>query len=251
VRRQGIQSVETGMRVLNALVKQGGPAPLGVIAQSSELSNSQAHRYLRSLIAAELAQQDPATGRYDVGAGVLRLGLAALSRVEPFRVADPAIWAFSERWGRTTEIAALGPLGPVIVRWNMGRPPIITSFGVGSLHSVLYSASGRVFLAFVPQSEIDHIVQKELQRSKGIKRADLEDIRNEVRRQGFAQIDAMQIHGLRAIAYPIRDLQGRAVLTVTLVDSAVTISEDDTAVCDDLRATCASISAQLGWQGEP
>jgi DNA-binding IclR family transcriptional regulator len=242
--------VEIGMRVLNALVQQGEPVALGVVAQASGLSNSQAHRYLRSLIVAELAQQNSVTGRYDVGAGVLRLGLAALSRVEPFKVADAAISAFSERRSRTVQVAALGPLGPTIVRWNMGRPPVMTSFGVGSVLSVLYSATGRVFLAFVPESEIDHIVQEELRRSKGMKRSDVENIRREVRAQGYARVDGLLVPGLRAIAYPIRDLQGRAVLTATLVDSAVTVSADDATVCNDLRATCAAISAQLGWHNE-
>lgn len=68
-RRQGIQSVGIGLRVLEVLASQNGAAALGAIAQASDLSASQAHRYLASLIAAGMARQDAATGRYELGSG--------------------------------------------------------------------------------------------------------------------------------------------------------------------------------------
>lgn len=77
-RRHGIQSVGIGLRVLDVLAAQDGAQPLGVIAAAADLSSSQAHRYLASLVTAGMARQDPASGRYDLGPAALRLGLGAL-----------------------------------------------------------------------------------------------------------------------------------------------------------------------------
>ena len=247
-RRQGIQSVETGMRVLQGLVSLGEPAALGAVAQAVGMSNSQVHRYLRSLIAAGMAQQDGDTGRYDIGPAALKLGLSALSRVEAFTVADRDIIRYSERWGRTVQVAALGPFGPTIVRWNMGRPPVMTSFGLGSVLSLLYSATGQVFLAFVPAVESEPLVRIELKRSSSMTAKDVERIRCEVHARGFARVEGSVLPGLRAMACPIRDLQGRAILVATLVDSTEIERDNDEGAQADLLRTCAGISEQLGWR---
>src|SRR5687767_10524479 len=88
---QGIQSVETGFAVLDALVEGGGPLTLGEVARGSGLSLSQARRYLISLVRCGLAFQDAATGRYDLGSRSLRIGLVALARVDAIDLATSAL----------------------------------------------------------------------------------------------------------------------------------------------------------------
>jgi len=162
-RRQGIQSVGIGLRVLEVLAAQNGAAALGAIAQASDLSASQAHRYLASLIAAGMARQDTATGRYELGPGALRLGLAALSRMDSFREAAIALTDYVAETGRTVQMGALGPTGPIVVRWIMGTPAISTSLMVGSPLPLLSSATGHVFLAFRPEAATRQMVERETQ----------------------------------------------------------------------------------------
>ncbi len=151
--RRGIQSVNIGFRVLAALAAEAGAAGLGTVAQRSNLSPSQAHRYLASLVASGMAHQDPSSGRYELGPQAIQIGLAALSRTDVFAEADPAIAAFTRETGRTTLIAARGPLGPTVVRWHAARMPVITSVTVGSVLSFLTSATGHVFLSFMNAEE--------------------------------------------------------------------------------------------------
>ena len=122
-RSRGIQSVEIGLRVLTALSRQPGPASLSAIAAASGLSASQTHRYLSSLIAAGMVRQSPATAQYDLDAGAIRIGLAALSRLDVIRLADAAFAAFAAETGRTCLLAVWGDRGPCIVRWFAGDPP--------------------------------------------------------------------------------------------------------------------------------
>jgi DNA-binding IclR family transcriptional regulator len=247
-RRRGIQSVEIGLNVLESLGALGQASTLSAVAQASGMAAPQVHRYLQSLISAGMAIQDPDTGRYDLGPKALKLGLVALARIDAFRLVDTAMIEFTQRTGQTVQIAALGPLGPTIVRWNMGRPAVMTSFNVGSVLPLLYSATGQTFLAFVPHAETIHLVEREL-KAGPMKRADAERLRLEVRARGFGHVEGAMVPGLRATAFPIFDLQGRAVLTATALSPDVLAAPGRDVALEELRGLCRDISAQLGWFG--
>jgi DNA-binding IclR family transcriptional regulator len=245
-RRRGIQSVEIGFAVLEALAALGEASTLGAIAQASGLSGSQTHRYLASLTAAGMTQQDRASGRYDLGPAALKLGLSALARTDAFRVADTAIEAFVRETGRTVQVAALGPQGPTVVRWHMGRPAVMTSFGVGAVLPLLYSATGHVFLSFVPEVETDSLLERELPDS-GMTRDEVDIIKARVRAEGRACVEGTMIPGLRAAAFPIFDFQGRAILSATALMPGAFKSDDSGAVLEKLATACRDVSRKLGW----
>lgn len=243
-RRQGIQSVGIGLRVLDVLASLDGAAALGAIAQASDLSASQAHRYLVSLIAAGMARQDAATGRYELGPGALRLGLAALSRMDVFREAAIAIGDYVRETGRTVQMAALGPSGPIVVRWIMGTPPISTSLTVGAPLPLLSSATGHVFLAFRPENQTRAMVERETQPQ--FQPIDVEALRSRVRRDGYSAVRGDLIPGLRATAVPIFDLQGEAVFTATVLATDLFRPENDDQARDRLIEVCDQITAATG-----
>lgn len=245
-KRHGIQSVGIGLRVLDVLAGQDGPQPLGVIAQAAELSPSQAHRYLASLVQAGVARQDAASGRYDLGPAALRLGLSALSRIDAFRLAEMAVTDFAAETGRTVQMASLGPAGPIVVRWAMGTPPIATSLTVGSTLPLLYSATGHVFLAFRPDNHTRHLVERETSAERGMSPVDVEGLRRRVMRDGYSTVAGSLIPGLRATAVPIFDLQGEVVMTATVLATDAFRPESDDAIRRKLIKVCDEVTAAIG-----
>ncbi|MBS0532194.1 MAG: IclR family transcriptional regulator [Proteobacteria bacterium] len=255
--RRGIQSVTTGFRVLAALAAEPESATLSVIAARAKLSASQAHRYLASLIASGMAHQDAASGRYNLGPQAIQIGLAALARTDVFAEADPAVADFVRKTGRTTLIAALGPLGPTIVRWHAGRVPVSTSLSVGSVLPLLGSATGHVFLSFMSDDEaagaIAHHVAAAVDRRPrdvAAMHKDVAAIRKQVRAAMSASVDELLIPGLRAAAVPILDIQNRAALVVTVMATPAFARRDDMAVTEALKSTCKQLTERVGgaWQ---
>ncbi|MGP1273878.1 MAG: IclR family transcriptional regulator [Caulobacterales bacterium] len=248
-RREGIQSVGTGLRVLRVLAALDGPAGLGVIARAAGLSSPQAHRYLVSLTEAGMARQLPGDGRYDLGPGALELALGALSRVDAFSEADAALARFRDETGRTVQLAALGPNGPVIVRWFMGVPPVVTALAVGSRLPLLRSATGHVFLAYREPQETGWMVEEEL-RTTGVSGGiDVEALRASTRKTGYSSVSETLIPGLRASAVPILDLQGRAALVATLLANSAVSEEDEARDRAALADACRAISRSIGGSG--
>jgi len=242
--RRGIQSVEIGFRVLAALAAEPEAAPLGAIARRTGLSPSQAHRYLASLVASGMAHQHAASGRYELGPQAIQIGLAALARTDVFAEADPAIAAFTRDSGRTTLLAARGPLGPTIVRWYAGRRPVVTSLAVGSVLPLFNSATGHAFLSFMNDDEI--AAARDADAAIAASPAEVDAIRARVRKAMFASVDEMLIPGLRAAAVPILDIQGRAVLVATAMATSAFPRADDAAIVGQLQAVCRALTERLG-----
>lgn len=245
-RSNGVQSVVNGMRVLQALTALQGPATLGAVAQECEMPSPQAHRYLRSLIEAGMARQDAATGRYELGHAALRIGLAALARTDAFVTAERIVGGFAESSGRTVQLSALGPGGPTVTRFYAGRPPVVTSLRVGSVLPMLLSATGQVFSSFTPEAEVASLIEAEAA-SAGLAPADVAGIRARVRAQGFAHDAGRLIPGLRATAFPIRDLQGRAILVATAISIDAVDRRGGKEAVAELRLRCEEVSSELGW----
>jgi DNA-binding IclR family transcriptional regulator len=248
--KRGIQTVGNAAKVLKALAKLGEASNLRAVSQVSGLSNSQTHRYLRTLMTEGMAYQDPETGRYDLGPAAITVGLAALSRTDALREAEVAVFAFVRRTGRSAQVSALGPRGPTIIRWYSGIPPVVTPLGLGSVLSMFQSASGHVCIGFAPEAEVAQLVERELAHDL-VTNVNVDTLRRKVRKQGFASISGTVAPGLRAIAFPIFDLQGRLVLTSTVMMSEAFDPRTDPAIREDFGSVCAEISARLGGRPPP
>jgi DNA-binding IclR family transcriptional regulator len=248
--RRGIQSVEIGFRVLAALAAEPQPSTLGAVAKRSGLSASQAHRYLASLIASGMAHQDRSSGRYDLGPQAIQVGLAALARTDVFAEADPMVAEFTRETGRTTLVAARGPLGPTIVRWHAGRRPVVTSLTVGSVLPLLTSATGHAFLGFISTEEMEGAIEQEQASDPRGADIDVAAIRQRVRTAMSASVDETLIPGLRATAVPILDIQGHAALVVTMMATPAFARKDDNRIVATLKAGCQARTVRLGarWQ---
>ena len=78
--RRRIQSVETGHRLLAALVNAAQPMPLGELASAADMTSAKAHPYLVSFINVGLVRQDGVSGHYELGPFAMQMGLVSLLR---------------------------------------------------------------------------------------------------------------------------------------------------------------------------
>lgn len=251
-KRRGIQSVEIGLRVLSAVAAQREPSSLSVIANASGLSASQAHRYLASLMATGMVRQDGRAGSYDLDVGAIRIGLSALSRLDPFAEADEVCRALVASTKRTCMLSVWGDVGPVVVRWFAGEPAVTCSLHIGSTMPVLNSATGRIFLAFGDHAATAEHVRREA-RALGRKAADVEPLRKSVAEGMVAQIQGDLIPGLRAHAAPVFDLQGQLLFSVTLIANAGFSPDGDPTAEEALVSACQHLTESLGgsWNTSP
>lgn len=212
-RGRGVQSVEVSLRILRVLAQGGGPMTLSEIAAGVGMPAAKVHRYMASFVEAGMVDHRR-SGSYDLGPLAAEIGLAAVARVDVVNRAADALPSLVEDTNCTAMLSVWGSRGPTVVRWERARVPLVTVLGIGSVLPVLRTATGRAFIAHLPERVVAEALRAESEKAK---KAEIAAIREEVRKTGLAAADQTFIPGLFALARPVLDLQGQAAAVITLI----------------------------------
>jgi DNA-binding IclR family transcriptional regulator len=249
--RQGIQSVEVAMRILQALEESGGPIGLSAIAQASGTQPSKAHRYLVSLGRVGLTQQHPSSGLYDFGPALRNLGAEALRRTNEVAVANEHAMRLRDETGHSVNVGVWAEAGPMIVNWAYGAHPLPITVRVGATLPLLSSSIGNVFLAYLPDTVTEPILRQALAVPQGQRWGPgrLAKLKADVRRLGYAVSLGGVIPGVVSIAAPIFTATDPMPLAVSFVVPD-RLATDDTIEHLSARLTAAvqAVSRELGYR---
>ena len=192
--RQGIQSIEVGFRLLHVIAANNRPMMLRDIAKGAGMPAAKAHRYMVSFMRIGLVEQDSGSGRYDLGAYALELGLSGLGRLDPVRLAVPFLEELCETIHETVALAVWGTHGSTIVRIADAGGPVTITLRAGTVLPLYNSATGRAFAAFHRSPYLKKFLDKELDEvSKSSKvavttlRRQLEKNLTEIREKGISR----------------------------------------------------------------
>lgn len=247
--RQGIQSVEIAMAVLEALERGLAPMGLTQIAAASDMQPSKVHRYLVSLSRIGLIQRSPSSGLYDLGPSMRRLGIESLRRMDEVGLASEHLPALRDRTTHAVNLAVWGDHGPVVVRWDYGSYPLPITVRVGATLPILLSSVGRVYLAHLPATLIDPVVESQsaVSDEAAIPAGEIERIKAEVLRNGFALTSGGVIPGVTSVAAPVFTTGESLPLVVAVALPARQATPDCVAeVAAELVRTTTTMSAELG-----
>jgi DNA-binding IclR family transcriptional regulator len=255
--RAGIQSVEVGFALLDALGQAAGPLMLRDLAAAAGMSAAKAHRYLVSFQRLQLVVQDPASTRYDLGPAALKLGLASLSRLDAVRLARERASQLVDRIGHTVALAVWGNHGPTIVHWEESPSAVTVNLRLGDVMPLLSSATGRCFAAYASREAIAPLLRDEIARAQRQARKDVPTsmtavraLLDEVRARGAARVVDVLLPGIVAFCLPVFDADGHmAVGLVALGPHGTFDPAWDGPVHKPLREAAAKLSSDLGWRG--
>lgn len=253
---RGVQSIEVGARILEAIAAASDPAMLRDIARDAGVASAQAHAYLVSYRRCNLVEQDDLTGRYRLGPLALQLGLARLRSYDPLKAAGEAASQFASDTGLSVAITVWGAYGPTIVQMHEGSDQIHTALRPGAVFSLSGTATGRVFCANLPK-----ILVNEGMKAQKAERSNsrfigsvlaLSSIRAElqlIREQGYATVSSNPIPDISAISAPIFETGGELTGAITIVGPAGSLNFDPTAhLVKETVALANAISARAGFQ---
>lgn len=255
--RAGIQSVEVGFGLLQALGRAAGPLMLRDLAKAAGMSAAKAHRYLVSFQRLQLVVQDGATTRYDLGPAALQLGLASLERLDVVKLARERVARLMGEIGHTLALAVWGNHGPTIVHWEESPHSVTVNLRLGDVMPLLSSATGRCFAAYAPREAIAPMLKEEMARAQKQGRRDvpasMAEVRallDEVRKQGMARVVDTLLPGIVGFCAPVFDSDGHMALgMVTLGPAGSFDAEWGGAVEAPLRRAALQLSQDLGYKG--
>lgn len=255
--RPGIQSVEIGFRLIMALAATNRPMMLRDIAREAGMPPAKAHRYMVSYLRIGLVEQDRASGRYDLGARALTLGLAGLARLDTVRLAGPILEELCDKIHVTVALAVWGSHGPTIVRIVDAGGPVTITLRHGTVLSLYKSATGRAFAAFFRSPFLKAAMDRELGEAATAAKTAITTVRRqfektlaEIRLRGISRATGNLTPGINGFSAPVYDHEGRMVAAITALGSVGDFDvEWGNPVGEAMKEAAASLSRRLGHAG--
>lgn len=214
-----IEAIARGLDVIRAF-KAGQPVmSLAAVAAASGLPRPTARRILLTLEQLGYVRQ-VAAGGYELTPRVLDLGMSYVLSHGLWEIARPHMEALVGRTRESSSIAQLDGSDIVYVA-RVAVPKIVTlSVRVGTRFPAMPTSLGKVLLAALPLAEAERILA-EPSRS-GITPRWLPDAAEraaalrEVRARGWALTDEQLAPGIRSVAVPLRDGDGKVIAALNV-----------------------------------
>ena len=232
---RGIQSIEVGGRLLDALVAHATPMSLKDLAGAADMAPAQAHGYLASYRRCGMVEQDAATGRYQLGPFAMRLATARLRTVPELVAATEATIALGRELGIMATLAVWGPHGATVVHRQDGDEVLNVNIRVGTMFAMEATATGYLFAAFAPEARRNAFPAAGAQAMARIADA---------RARGYAITREAPVPGVNALAAPILDVEGDIAAAITLIGSVgrLSVSTKANTALDRLLEVCRALS---------
>jgi IclR family transcriptional regulator, acetate operon repressor len=226
--RSGAQAVERALAVLRCVETDDAGVGITELAQRTGLTVSTAHRLARTLTEAGLLLQDPRTERYQLGPALVALGRKAEQRLG-YQQALPLLEELASETGESVNLGVRAGNEVRVALVVVSRQPLRFSQEPGSRVPMHVSAMGKCLLA--GSGDIDDQIERlgHLVRATHRTITDRDQLRAElelVRGRGWALNDEERNPGVRAIAAPVRQPDGRVVAAVAVQGPTVRLPDD-------------------------
>lgn len=213
-----IEALARGLEVITAFTPHRRAMSLSEVAAATGLARPTARRMLLTL--AELGYVRARGSAFMLTARVLDLGVAYVSSLGLWDVAEPHMRELSEKTGESCSVAQLDGSDIVYVA-RVAVPRIVAlSVQIGTRFPALPTSLGKVLLAALGPEGAEEVLA-EPSRS-GLTplwqpdRAEREAELREVRARGWALTDEQLARGIRSIAAPLRDASGEVVAALNV-----------------------------------
>ena len=245
-------NVDRALAVLQYLAHQSGEHGVRALSVALGMSPSTVFRLLESLERTGFVAQNEQTSRYRIGMQAVQLGISALSSFNLTSIAPNYLHELVVETGESCFLGVLDDGEIVYLFKEEGHYAIRTMATLGSRRPVHCTALGKAFLAILPPTEAQAIVER-----KGMPALTRHTITNmerlweelaDIRMQGYA-VDREEVEeGLICVAAPVRDYQGQTVAAISIAGPAGRMAPCEERYGRRIAATAREISMVLGYQ---
>jgi IclR family KDG regulon transcriptional repressor len=249
---QRLSSVAMAVKLLKTF--SAGEAELGVttLAKRLGVAKSTVYRLASTLVAEGMLEQNRENEKYRLGIALFGLGALVRQRMNVSNEARPHIFALREATNETVRLAILDG-GDIMFVYDLESTQAIRMrANLGDRKPAFCSSEGRAMLAFQDEKTIEAILGGELTPRTPKTETDPAQLRKalaRVRKTGYSLEDEQCEAGMRSLAAPIRDAEGRVVAAVGIAGPRQRLSEDVLETfAPQVVETARIISSRLGYR---
>ncbi len=249
-----VHNVEVAFDILFFLAKNP-KSRIENILSATDISSYQLEKILDILIKRGYVEVDKKKGLYSLGIKNFEIGFSYLSHVEIRKIAKPYLQFLGENIQENVYLAVRSGWEIVYIDAYEVDKPVIVKSRVGKLLPMYASASGKVHLAYMEESELEEFFRstnlipytEKTITDENILRKHLE----EVREKGYAIDDEEWENEVRCLSVPVFDYKGEVAAAITLSGPSFrTTNEKLLEVKDLFIEKSKELSESLGYSEE-
>jgi DNA-binding IclR family transcriptional regulator len=248
-----VRSVERAISILNYVAESQASLGLSEISRSVGLDKATTLRLITTLEQAGLIRQEARTRRYILGPNISRLINTLHTDIR--QTCRPHMEQLVRATGETVCLNVRRGLERVVAEAVDAEYELCVSPAIGSAVPIYVGASGKCFLAHLPEEEVDEIIKiTKLQPRTKASITDPERLKRQlklIRRQGYAVSQGETLAGGASVAAPVFDRAGRIAAAVDLRGPQLRLDRMKLNQLAPLVMRCAAaISRDLGFEVE-
>lgn len=216
-----VQSVDRLFVIMETLSLHPRGMLLSELANAVDLTPSTTHRFLGTLIAHHYAQKDTESGKYRLTMRMYEVGARVLPGLNILSMARPYLENLSEEVKEVVHLVVRDDNEVLYLSRLDGSPSFVNMGSYAGLRNPMYCTGvGKSILAFLPDQEVRQIWDRtEIIRFTDNTITDLKSMYREIaqiRKQGWAIDNEEHELGIRCVAAPVFDFEGKPVAAISV-----------------------------------
>lgn len=250
-----VRSITRALDILASFDDDHPEMGIGEIAQIVGLNKATAHRIVTTLLRSGYIERGSDGIRYRLGLRLADLGFNVIRRMDLRREAYPLMFMLVQRFGEACDLSLFDRGEVFCVEFVKGIHTMAVADAIGQRFPVNCTASGKLFLAYLPSTELETILSNPMVHfTEHTIVAPDELLRHleGIRQLGYAVDDEEYTIGTRAAAAPIFGHDGKIVAALSIPGPTSRITRERIReVGEALRESANAVSRRLGWKANP
>jgi DNA-binding IclR family transcriptional regulator len=240
------QSLERGLRLVEAVALNGAPTSLAEAARRTGLHRSTAYHLLQTLVSLGYLRQDAETRGYELAAKPFQLTGRTWSPEQLATIVQPSLAELTRRSGEGSSFAVYRDRAVTVVAKREHDGPVRVVQDVGARRPLHCTAVAKAILPWLPAPELAGLVARlrfERHTAKTIAtRPAFEAELRRIRSGGYATDDEEHIAGIRCVAMPVFGHAGQVLGSLCILGPKSRMSYQK---LRELRTPLAEVARQL------
>ncbi len=247
---ESVRAVARSLDILSCFNQSEPVLSLTEIAERVKMPKSTVHRLLATLENRRFIKRDEATGLYHLGLRFIEMATLVLHDLDLERWAQPYLQRLCAECGETVDLAVLDGEQVVYLQVVESHQRVKLAAAVGQRLPAFCTASGKAFMAYLPDEQVNEILSAGLTKYTDNTRVSLQDLRDELqrtRRQGFAISEQEYEKDIHAVAAPILNDDSYPLMVIAIVGPSFRMPRERMMVLgQSIRSTIEAIKREVG-----
>lgn len=247
-----IQSIDRALQVLELFSLEKPEWGVTEISKALNIYKSNVHNILSTFAEKGFVKKDSKTDKYKLGIKFFELGSVVIKNMDLRRIAHSYIEKLSKEFNETVHLGILDEGRVVSIEREESDKGLCSHIEIGRRAPLHCTAVGKAIMSYLSEEEINLIIKE-----KGLEKYTENTITSEkelkkelekVRKQGYAVDNMEHEEGVRCVAGPIRDYNGKVIASMSISGPVFRIDESNIPnIAKKVKEYCDCISEEMGY----